>query len=157
MSEGNKYFMDQNIEYIQQVSPYIRKLNTIISLILGLRMYTKSAPLQLLYMILSLNILLPKNIDFSHVIWPEAWFCWFSFVVQEFGMTRSTTDHLVFYYHTSSGLCIYLIVYVDDVVITSNDKNGIQRLKQHLFSHFQTKDLGKLKYFLGIELNSMWL
>ena len=49
MSEGNKYFIDQNTEYIQQVSPYIRKWNTIISLILGIRIYSKSAPLQLIY------------------------------------------------------------------------------------------------------------
>ena len=82
---------------------------------------------------------------------PRAWFDQFSFVVQEFGMTRSTTDHSVFYHHMSSRQCICLIVYVDDIVITNNDQDGIQRLK-HLFSHFQTKDLGKLKYFLGIEI-----
>ena len=35
---------------------------------------------------------------------------------------------------------------------TGNDQDGIQRLKQHFFNHFQTKDLGKLKYFLGIEI-----
>ena len=40
---------------------------------------------------------------------------------------------------------------MDAIVITGNDHNGIQMLK-HLFSHFQTKDLGKLKYFLGIEI-----
>ena len=67
-------------------------------------------------------------------------------------MTRSTSDHSVFYHHTSSGQCIYLIVYVDDIVITDNDQEGIRKLKQHLFNHFQTKDLGKLKYFLGIEI-----
>ncbi|RVW74296.1 Retrovirus-related Pol polyprotein from transposon RE2 [Vitis vinifera] len=49
-------------------------------------------------------------------------------------------------------LCIYLVVYVDDIVITSSDHDSIQKLKQHLFTHFQTKDLGKLKYFLGIEI-----
>ncbi|RVW51698.1 Retrovirus-related Pol polyprotein from transposon RE1 [Vitis vinifera] len=54
---------------------------------------------------------------------PRAWFNRFSFVVQEFGMFRNTADHSVFYRHNSSGQCIYL-----------------------------TKDLGKLKYFLGIEI-----
>ena len=41
---------------------------------------------------------------------------------------------------------------MDDIVITGSDQDGIQKLKQHLFNHFQTKDLGKLKYFLGIEI-----
>ena len=41
---------------------------------------------------------------------------------------------------------------MDDIAITGNDQDGIKKLKQHLFSHFQTKDLGKLKYFLGIEI-----
>ncbi|RVX12228.1 Retrovirus-related Pol polyprotein from transposon TNT 1-94 [Vitis vinifera] len=54
---------------------------------------------------------------------PRAWFSRFSSVVQEFGMLRSTADHSVFYHHNSLGQCIYL-----------------------------TKDLGKLKYFLGIEI-----
>ena len=67
-------------------------------------------------------------------------------------MTRSTSDHSVFYHHTSSGQCIYLIVYVDDIVITGSDQDGIRKLKQHLFSYFQTKDLGKPKYFLGIKI-----
>ena len=77
---------------------------------------------------------------------------WFSSVVQEFGMIRSAADHSFFYHHSSTGKCIYLIVYVDNIVITGTDQDGIQKLKQHLFSHFQTKDLGKLKYFLGIEV-----
>ena len=67
-------------------------------------------------------------------------------------MTRSTSDHSIFDHHTSSGLCIYLIVYVDDIVITGSDLDGIRKLKQYLFSRFQTKDLGKLKYFMGIEI-----
>ena len=83
---------------------------------------------------------------------PPTWLGCFCSVVQEFGMTRSTSDHSVFYHHTSSRECIYLIVYVDDIVITGSDQDGIRKLKQLLFNHFQTKDLGKLKYFLGIEI-----
>ena len=41
---------------------------------------------------------------------------------------------------------------MDDIVITGSDQDDIQKLKQHLFTHFQTKDLRKLKYFLGIEI-----
>ena len=67
-------------------------------------------------------------------------------------MKQSEADHSVFYYHTSLGKCIYLIVYVDDIAITGNNVAKISQLKEHLFSHFQTKDLGWLKYFLGIEV-----
>ncbi|XP_019150387.1 PREDICTED: uncharacterized protein LOC109147209 [Ipomoea nil] len=66
-------------------------------------------------------------------------------------MTRSEVDHSIFYRH-SNGKCIYLVVYVDDIVITGSDQEGISQLKEYLFSRFQTKDLGKLKYFLGIEV-----
>ena len=82
----------------------------------------------------------------------RAWFGCFSSIVQEFGMLCSLADHSVFYHHNSSGQCIYLVVYVDDIVITSRDQDDIQKLKQHLFTHFQTKDLEKFKYFLGIEI-----
>ena len=83
---------------------------------------------------------------------PRAWFGKFSHVVQQFGLKRSEADHSVFYCHSSLGKCVYLVVYVDDIVITGNDVTKISQLKQHLFGHFQTKDLGCLKYFLGIEV-----
>ena len=67
-------------------------------------------------------------------------------------MIQSTTDHSVFYHHSSTRQCIYLIVYVDAIVIIGSDQDGIQKLKHYLFSYFQIKDLGKLKYFLGIEV-----
>ena len=52
---------------------------------------------------------------------PQAWFSWFSSMVQVFVMIRSTVDHSIFYHHSSTGQCIYLIVYVDDIVITGSD------------------------------------
>ena len=44
-------------------------------------------------------------------------------------MTRSTSYHSVFYHHTFSRECIYLIVYVDDIVIKDNDQDDIWKLK----------------------------
>ena len=46
----------------------------------------------------------------------------------------------------------YLLVYVDNIVIARNDTTRISQLKEHLFIHYQTKDLGFLKYFLGIQV-----
>ncbi|XP_019157606.1 PREDICTED: uncharacterized protein LOC109154224 [Ipomoea nil] len=66
-------------------------------------------------------------------------------------MQRSMCDHAVFFKYTNVG-CILLIVYVDDIVITGNDVVGIEALKSFLKEKFHTKDLGVLKYFLGIEV-----
>ena len=65
-------------------------------------------------------------------------------------MTRCEVDYSVFYLHSTVG-CVYLIVYVDDIILTGNDNHGISQMK-HLCDYFQTNDLGKLRYFLGIEV-----
>ena len=67
-------------------------------------------------------------------------------------MFHSKADCSVFYHHNSSGLCIYLVDYVDNIIIINSDHDGIHKLKQHLFYHFHTKDRGKLEYFLRIEI-----
>ncbi|EOY04903.1 Cysteine-rich RLK (RECEPTOR-like protein kinase) 8 [Theobroma cacao] len=82
---------------------------------------------------------------------PRAWFGKFNEAVQEFGMKKSKCDHLVFCRHSEVGI-ILLIVYVDDIVITGSDTAGISSLKSFLHTQFQTKDLGLLKYFLGVEV-----
>ena len=44
------------------------------------------------------------------------------------------------------------MVYVDDIIIVGDDDDGIKKLGQNLSKHFEVKDLGKLRYFLGIEV-----
>ena len=44
------------------------------------------------------------------------------------------------------------MVYVDDIVITGSDSTGISSLKSFLHGQFHTKDLGMLRYFLGVEV-----
>ena len=46
-----------------------------------------------------------------------------------------------------------LIIYVDDMIVTGNDLTEMSKLKDYLSSEFDMKDLGRLKYFLGIEVN----
>ncbi|CAM8937083.1 unnamed protein product [Rhodiola kirilowii] len=82
---------------------------------------------------------------------PRAWFGKFSQVIEKFGMNKCKCDHSVFYKHSPSGI-ILLVVYVDDIVITGSDYSGIASLKTFLHGQFNTKDLGALKYFLGIEV-----
>jgi len=43
-------------------------------------------------------------------------------------------------------------VYVDDIITIGDNEVGIERLKTHLHSYFQSKDLAKLKYFLSINV-----
>ena len=43
-------------------------------------------------------------------------------------------------------------MYVDDIIITGDDMTCISSLKSFLHVQFHTKDLGMLKYFLGIEV-----
>lgn len=45
------------------------------------------------------------------------------------------------------------LVYVDDILITGNDRHSIQKLKDALQDSFQMKDLGLARYFLGLEIS----
>ena len=66
-------------------------------------------------------------------------------------MQKSKSNHSVFYKNSSFGI-VLLVMYVDDIVITGSDSKGILSLKSFLHNQFHTKDLGMLKYFLGIEV-----
>ena len=82
---------------------------------------------------------------------PRAWFGKFNQVVETFGKQKSKSNHSVFYKNSSSSI-ILLVVYVDDIVIIGSDSKGILSLKSFLHSQFHTKDLGMLKYFLGVKV-----
>lgn len=59
----------------------------------------------------------------------------------------------IFFLQFSIGRSIFLVIYVDDILIYVDDLDGIQRLKTHILKIFQTKDLGPLRYFLCIEVS----
>ncbi|KAJ4721161.1 Retrovirus-related Pol polyprotein from transposon TNT 1-94 [Melia azedarach] len=61
-------------------------------------------------------------------------------------------DHTLFFKHGENGKFIALLVYVDDIILTGNDEEEARRLKEELNKEFEIKDLGNLRYFLGIEV-----
>ncbi|EOY05030.1 Cysteine-rich RLK (RECEPTOR-like protein kinase) 8 [Theobroma cacao] len=70
------------------------------------------------------------------------------------GFTRKREQrvyHSLFLFHRGPAF-IAVLIYVDDVIITGNDLDRIIKLKRYLDKKFRIKDLGKLKYFLGIEV-----
>jgi len=54
--------------------------------------------------------------------------------------------------YKDKGHIIYILVYVDDIIITGTSNVLVQQLTTKLHSDFSLKQLGKLDYFLGIEI-----
>lgn len=64
---------------------------------------------------------------------------------------QSNSDHTLFVKKDGDQITC-LVIYVDDMVIFGNNAEEINKLKAQLFREFEIKDLGNLKYFLGIEV-----
>lgn len=74
------------------------------------------------------------------------------------GFTQSQGDHSLFTKSTTSfagslGRCfVALLVYVDDIVIAADNDQALKSTKELLGHNFKIKDLGCLRYFLGLEI-----
>jgi hypothetical protein len=82
---------------------------------------------------------------------PRAWFGRFSLAMKKYGFQQSNSDHTLFLKH-NKGRVTALIIYVDDMIITGNDTEEISKIQRQLGTEFEMKNLGGLKYFLGIEV-----
>ncbi|KAM2321481.1 hypothetical protein ACFXTH_018261 [Malus domestica] len=82
---------------------------------------------------------------------PRAWYAKLSHVLERVGFRQSTADSSLFVRSSSVGKLIVLI-YIDDLSVTGDNMSEINALKQYLNKKFAIKDLGTLKYFLGIEM-----
>lgn len=71
--------------------------------------------------------------------------------LKEYGFMQSYSDYSLFTY-TKGGVQINVLVYVDDLIISGSDSHALKMFKDYLCSCFPMKDLGVLKYFLGIEV-----
>ncbi|KAL3376952.1 hypothetical protein AABB24_003396 [Solanum stoloniferum] len=67
------------------------------------------------------------------------------------GFTQSKLDYSLFTKTNSTGDIVIILIYVDDLLITGSSDRLIQEAKDTLHHNFKMKDLGELRYFLGIE------
>ena len=81
---------------------------------------------------------------------PRAWFSHFSDVILSMEFFCCQSDHTCFIRRHPDSRYIILLVYVDDIILTGNDAPGISQVKRDLGKVFDVKDLGSLRYFLGI-------
>jgi histone deacetylase 1/2 len=81
---------------------------------------------------------------------PRAWYARLSDKLHELGFISSKADTSLFIFH-HDGVTIYMLVYVDDIVLNGSSAIAIECLVQTLAHTFPIKDLGRLDYFLGIE------
>ncbi|RVW67085.1 Retrovirus-related Pol polyprotein from transposon RE1 [Vitis vinifera] len=79
------------------------------------------------------------------------WFAKFSGVLISEGFQQSHSNYSLFI-KTAGNDFIALLVYVDDIIVASNNKIAADNLKNSLNKSFKLKDLGNLKYFLGLEV-----
>ena len=82
---------------------------------------------------------------------PRAWFDRVASQLLHLGFKASMADSSLFVYH-SHQLIIYLIVYVDDIIIIGNSSSQVSHLVTAFSQAFELKDLGALSYFLGIQI-----
>jgi Reverse transcriptase (RNA-dependent DNA polymerase) len=82
---------------------------------------------------------------------PRTWYEKLSSFLTLCNFIISNSDHSLFIKKDHTCITV-ILVYVDDVIITGNNEKSIREIKRQLKDKFDIKDLGHLKYFLGIEI-----
>jgi hypothetical protein len=82
---------------------------------------------------------------------PRAWFQRFASYITRVGFSNSRCDSSLFIYRHGTDIA-YLLLYVDDIVLTASSESLLQRFIGSLHQEFAMTDLGPLNYFLGISV-----
>lgn len=80
---------------------------------------------------------------------------WYSKIDHTFlslGFRRLESDHCIYVYHISN-IVMYIALYVDDLLIFSNNTPMMKSVKSKLSELYHMKDLGEAKYILGMQIS----
>ena len=82
---------------------------------------------------------------------PRAWHARLGAALRAHGFVPSTTDTSLFILQRPE-VTMYILVYVDDIILVSSSVRAADRLVSSVCADFAVKDLGRLHYFLGLEV-----
>ncbi|KAL0419082.1 UNVERIFIED_CONTAM: Retrovirus-related Pol polyprotein from transposon RE2 [Sesamum radiatum] len=81
----------------------------------------------------------------------QQWNLEFTTKLREYGFLQFANDHCLFTLATDLS-SIFVLVYVDDILITGSSLSTIQNIKTYLHELFTIKDLGDARYSFGLEI-----
>jgi len=82
---------------------------------------------------------------------PRAWYQRFASYIRQLGFVASVSDTSLFVYKEGPSIA-YLLLYVDDIVLTASSTTLLQHIMGRLHSEFAMTDFGALHHFLGISV-----
>jgi hypothetical protein len=77
---------------------------------------------------------------------------WLSSKLVDLRFIASKADSSLFFFFNKGGVIIFVLIYVNDIIVASSTPDATQVLLKQLGQEFALKDLGELSYFLGIEV-----
>ena len=82
---------------------------------------------------------------------PRAWYDTLRFLLLSLGfvMSRADTSMFILQRHHCT---VFLLVYMDNLIITGSDSVVVTQITRQLDEHFSTKNLGELSFFSGFEV-----
>jgi hypothetical protein len=80
------------------------------------------------------------------------WYLKFDETIRKFGFKKKAEDNCI-YPKFKNGKFIFLVLYVDDILLASSDVHLLLKTKGFLSSHFDMKDFGEASYVLGLEIH----
>jgi len=83
---------------------------------------------------------------------PRAWYSRIESYFLKEGFERCPHEHTLFVKTSSNGKFLIISLYVDDLIFTGNDESMFAEFKKSMMVEFDMTDLGKMKYFLGVEV-----
>ncbi|KAK2407959.1 putative mitochondrial protein [Trifolium repens] len=83
---------------------------------------------------------------------PRAWYSCIEDHFEKAGFNKCPYEHTLFIKSGEGGKILIVCLYVDDLIFTGNDETMFSDFKSSMMADFDMTDLGKMKYFLGIEV-----